>query len=92
MCLLIICLVLEGRHFSCELATPPSGSSKVGTLVAQSVKNLPAMQKTQVQFLGQEDPLKQETATHPSILAWRTPWTEEPGSPWGRKSRTRLRN
>ena len=42
------------------------------------VKNLPAMQETQVQSLGQEDPLE-EMATHPSTLAWRIPWTEEPG-------------
>ena len=43
------------------------------------VKNLPALRETQVQFLGQEDPLEKETATHSSILAWRIPWTEEPG-------------
>ena len=43
------------------------------------VKNLPAMQETQVQSLGQEDPLEKEMATHSSILAWKTPWTEEPG-------------
>ena len=49
------------------------------SLVTQSVKNLPAMQETQVQSLGQEDPLEKEMATHSSILAWRTPWTEEPG-------------
>ena len=42
------------------------------------VKNLPAMQETQVQSLGQEDPLEKGMATHSSILAWRTPWTEEP--------------
>ena len=41
--------------------------------------NLPAMQETHVQFLGQEDPLKKEMATHSSILAWRIPWTEEHG-------------
>ena len=49
------------------------------SLIAQSVKNLPAMQETWVQFLGQEDPLEKETATHSSILAKRIPWTEEPG-------------
>ena len=51
------------------------------------VKNLPAMQETQVQSLGQEEPLEKEMATHSSILAWRIPWTEEPGgySPWDRK-------
>ena len=43
------------------------------------VKNLPAMQETQVQSLGREDPLENEVATHSSILAWRSPWTEEPG-------------
>ena len=40
---------------------------------------LPAMQETQVKALGQEDPLEEEMATHSSILAWRIPWTEEPG-------------
>ena len=43
------------------------------------VKNQPAMQDTQVLFLGQEDPLEKGMATHSSILAWRIPWTEEPG-------------
>ena len=47
--------------------------------MAQIIKNLPAMQKIQVQSLGQEDPLREEMATHSSILAWRVPWTEEPG-------------
>jgi len=42
-------------------------------------KNLPPMQETWVQSLGQEDPLEEEMATHFSILAWRIPWTEEPG-------------
>ena len=42
------------------------------------VKTLPAMQETQVRSLGQEDPLEKGMATHSSILAWRTPWTEEP--------------
>ena len=45
--------------------------------MAQRVKHLPAMQETWVQSLGQEDPLEKEMATHSSILAWRTPWTEE---------------
>ena len=47
--------------------------------MAQRVKNLPAMQETQVQSLGREDPLEKEMATHSSTLAWRIPWTEEPG-------------
>ena len=49
------------------------------SLVAQIVKNLPVMQKTWVRSLGQEDPLEKGMATHSSILAWRIPWTEEPG-------------
>ena len=49
------------------------------SLVAQTVKILPTMQETQVLSLGQEDPLEKEIATHSSILAWRIPWTEEPG-------------
>ena len=46
--------------------------------MAQTVKNLPTMQETQIQSLGQEDPLEKEMATHFSIIAWRIPWTEEP--------------
>ena len=49
------------------------------SLVAQTVKRLPTMQETQVQSLGQEDPLEKGMDTHSSILAWRIPWTEEPG-------------
>ena len=61
-----------------------------GFLSGSVGKNLPAMQEMQVmrvQSLGQEDPVEEGRATHSSILAWRTPWTEEPGglSPWGRK-------
>ena len=48
----------------------------MGFLVAQMVKNLPAMQEPWVQSLGREDPLEEEMATHSSILAWRIPWTE----------------
>ena len=48
------------------------------SLVARRVKNLPAMQETGVQSLGQEDPLEEGMATHSSILAQRIPWTEEP--------------
>ena len=43
------------------------------------IKNLPAIQETTVQFLGQEDALEKEMATHSSILAWKIPWVEEPG-------------
>ena len=55
------------------------GTKAGASLVAQTVKNLPVMQETQVQSLGQEDPLEKRMATHSSILAWRIPWTEEPG-------------
>ena len=48
-------------------------------LVAQMAKHLPAMQETQVRFLSQEDPLEKEMAIHSSTLAWKIPWTEEPG-------------
>ena len=47
--------------------------------MAQTVKRLLAMQETQLRSLGQEDPLEKEMVTHSNILAWRIPWTEEPG-------------
>ena len=59
--------------------------------MAQTVKRLSTMQETQVQSLGQEDPLEKEMAIHSSTIAWKIPWTEEPQrslvgySPWGRK-------
>ena len=51
------------------------------------VKNPPAVQETQIQSRGREDPLEKEMATHTNILAWEIPWTEEPGSysSWGHK-------
>ena len=56
------------------------------SLVVQTVKNPSAMQETWVQSLGLEDPLEKGKATHSSVLAWRIPWTEEPGySSWGRR-------
>ena len=60
--------------------------------IAQMVKNLPAMQETQIQSRGQEDPLEKGMATHSSILAWSIPWTEEPGGlqSMGSQSQTRL--
>ena len=54
--------------------------------MAQTVKDLPAMQEIWVQFLGQEDSLEKGMATHYSILAWRIPWTEETGGLWSLKS------
>ena len=54
--------------------------SQIGAfLVAQMVKSLPAVQETQVRSLGREDPLEKEMATQSSILAWKIPWTGEPG-------------
>ena len=55
------------------------GHFEGASLVVQTVNNLPAMQETRVQFLGWEDSLEKEMATHSSILAWEIPWTEEPG-------------
>ena len=49
------------------------------SLVAQTVKCLPTMWETRVRSLGQEDPMAKEIATHSSILAWKIPWTEDPG-------------
>ena len=49
------------------------------SLVTQMVKNLPSMQETQVRSLGGEDPLEKEMAIHSSNIAWKIPWTEEPG-------------
>ena len=64
------------------------------SLVAQMVKNLPAVRETQVQSVGQDDPLEKGMATHSSILAWRIPWREESGRLWsmGSKSQTGLSN
>ena len=67
----------------------------MSSLVAQMVKSLPAMRETWVQSLGQKDPLEKGIATHFSILAWKIPWTEEPGgllSTGSQKSQTRLSN
>ena len=60
--------------------------------MAQTVKHLPTMRETWVQSLGQEDPLEKEIAIHSSTLAWKIPWTEEPGGlqSMGSQSRTRL--
>ena len=63
-----------------ELINLPQAHYLRASLVAQMVKNLPAIQETWAWFLGQEDPLEKGMATHSSILAWRIPWTEEPGS------------
>ena len=85
---------LDGKESACNAGDPGSiprlGRSPeegIGyplqyswaSLVSQMVKNLPAMRETSVRSLGWEDPLEEGMATHPSILAWRIPWTEEPG-------------
>ena len=57
-------------------------------MVDQTVKNLPAMQEIWAHSLGWEDPLERRMATHSSILAWRIPWTEEPGGLWSMGSQS----
>ena len=69
-------IVLAGEVFTTEPPEKPSTSSLVQIF---SCYQSPAMQEAQVQFLGQEDSLEKGMATHSSILAWRIPWTEEPG-------------
>ena len=72
-------------HSNRELKRNPGGKTRLispvkckgASLVAQMVKNLPAVQETHVQFLGWDDPLEKEMTTHPSILAWRIPWIVE---------------
>ena len=77
--------LVQRPHFEKHCSKSPELIQKRGcicggaSLVAQTVKNLPARQETRVQSLGWEDPLEKEMATHSSILAWEIPWTEEPG-------------
>ena len=71
--------ILAGHLLSSQGFSFASGHQALGaSLVAQTVKSLPAMRETQVQSLGWEDPLEKEMATHSGILAWRIPWTEQP--------------
>ena len=71
-----VCVQITGYLDEAEL----NGAFTIlSSLVAQTVKHLPIMQETWVQSLGQEDLLEKEMATYSSILAWKTPWTEEPG-------------
>ena len=73
--------------FSAQMAKSHVNYFGSASLVAQTVKkNLPAMRETQIPSLGQEDPLKKEMATHSRILAWKIPWTEEPGGLQSKKS------
>ena len=61
---------------------------RLQSLTAQVVRNLPAVWETQVQPLDWKDPLEEGMATHPSILAWRIPWREEPGGLWSIESQS----
>ena len=63
--------MIKSAHYNIYILSRPF-------LVAQMVKNLPAMQEMQVQSLGREDPPEQEMATHSGVLAWEIPWAEEP--------------
>ena len=74
-------LVLSVTQFSCfkNGVTASIYCTELYSLVAQMVKRLATMKETRVQSLGREDTLEKETATHSSILAWKIPWTEEPG-------------
>ena len=86
MILFFQCIIMHSHHYLCSIQTVlnlakailPSLLAKA-SLLAQMVKNLPAVQKTWVWSLGWEDLLEKGMAAHSSILAWRTPWTEEPG-------------
>ena len=79
-CNTIVLVNLDTQKFSYNLLGKV-GKCKTYSLVAQMVKNLPAMQESWVRSLGWEDPLEKGMATHSSILAWRIPRTEEPGRP-----------
>ena len=76
--------ILEAEEMSLNLSSLACWSLKsvsgCTSLVAQRLKHLPPMRETRVQSLGWEDPLEREMVTHSSILAWRIPWAEEPGS------------
>ena len=77
-----MCIIYQMYHISpCWICFPCKSpqSAEWAFLMAHMLKNLPAMWETQVWSLGQEDPLEKGMATHSSILAWRIPWTEEPG-------------
>ena len=70
-----------GYNLVTKPSPPPASPSRVlrASLEAQTVKNLPAVRETWIRSLGHEDPLEKRMATHSSILAWKIPWTEEPG-------------
>ena len=70
---------MHGMHICIFLQLEVSYVGDLGFPGGSEIKNLPAMQETRVQSLGWEDRLEESMATHSSILAWRIPWTEEPG-------------
>ena len=70
---------INGTEFESARYIIDAQQNNWASLVAQTVKNLPAVQETRIQFLGQEDPPEKEMATHPSILGWKILRTEEPG-------------
>ena len=74
-----VCEIVYSTEIFNYLLIVPLSMTSCASLVTQMVKNLPAMQETQLRSLGQEDPLEKGIATHSSTLAWRAPWTEEPG-------------
>ena len=69
----------NGKEYEKEYIYIYIETHSLTSLVVQMVKRLPIMRETWVQSLGQEDPLEKEMATHSSTLAWKIPWTEEPG-------------
>ena len=71
--------IARGRGIGDQNISFNDGMARLESLVAQTIKNPPAMQETWVQSRGWEDPLEKGMATHSNILAWRIPWTEEPG-------------
>ena len=78
----LVGIIAEGSPEPCCTHTSDLQTTRVintASLVAQPVNSLPAMQQTQVQSLGEEDPLEKRMATHSSILAWKILWMEEPG-------------
>ena len=70
---------MQAPVFVCSVKSHQVTQGGGASLVAQTVRNLPVMQETWVQFLGHSDSLEKEMVTHSSILAWRIPWREEPG-------------
>ena len=67
------------KGLGCSVAVDSDYTQPWASLVAQTVNCLPTMRETRVRSLGREDPLKKEMETHSSVLAWKVPWTEDPG-------------